>query len=77
VNKIGTFLLGATILGFMAWALKDTYDDMFNMINTTVVMSDTASALWRFMPIIIPGILFVILVLFLTGHVGNKQENEG
>ena len=70
------FLLAASILGFMVWALKDTYDDMFNMINDTVTMSATADILWRFMPIIIPSILFVILILTLTGFIGHKGKRE-
>lgn len=74
--RLGGFLLGAIVLGLLMWALKPSYDNLFDIMNSSVNLTNVESVAWRSMPLVIPAILFVILVLYLSGRIGKRRGEE-
>lgn len=76
MDKLGILLLGGFLIVFMARFIKPAMDRVYEVMNTTYTLSTSEQLIWRFMPFIIPAILFGLLIAYVTGHVGHRGERE-
>lgn len=76
--RLGNFLLGTVILGFLVWATHPVFMALFNVTNSTWTLSSLDQVTWRgIIPVGIPLILAVLLVLMLVGKVSFRDEDRG
>ena len=74
--KIGIGLLGGFLILVVGRVLKPAMDSLFTIMNTTYTLTTTEGMAWRFMPYIIPAILFGILIAYISGKIGSSDRGE-
>ena len=78
MDRLGNFLLGSVILGFMVWAIHPVFMALFNVTNSTWTLSSLDQVTWRgIIPLGVPLILAVLLVLMLVGKIRFRDEEGG
>jgi len=79
VSRLGVFLLGTVLILVMMRGIKPAMDGLYNIMNSSGManLSLTESVAWRAMPYLIPAVLFVILLAFLTGKLGGHRDEGG
>jgi len=80
VARLGVFLLaGVVIILVGGMGIKPALDALYTIMNGTGMppLSPTEQAVWQLMPYIIMGVLFAILVAFLTGKIGGHHDEGG
>ena len=79
MGRLGVFLLGMFVIAVMMRGIKPAMDGLYNIMNSTGManLTMTESVAWRFMPYLIPLVLFGILIAYLTGKIGGHQDEGG
>jgi len=77
MSKFGVLLLAGFLIILLGRALKPGFDSIYDIMNTTFNLTynyTNEATAWRFMPFLIPAILFGILIAWVTGKIGDRGE---
>jgi hypothetical protein len=74
MGKLGTVLGGFVGVGLLMIGMRDAWDEVYEVMNTTVGMTSIENLIWRFAPIAIPIAAVIGGVIVLVRRRDNRRE---
>lgn len=74
MGKLGTVLGSFIGVGLLMIGMRDAWDEMYEVMNTTAGMTNIESIVWRFAPIAIPIAAVIGGVIVLVRRRDNRRE---